>query len=303
LKGPEPTNFDLVYDDENGNALFDWVSTQGKGGSSREKCDVEISVPGDGDFSTVRSIADIARNDLAQFISWELDPDGDSGALTLVDPAGAQLVGSSGTPGIARSKQKASVLGTLLFKFQVPDNWHIPTRVVLFPEDEDPDTSVYALAWTRDARGVGDVYPDSEVGAGENPNHAVQISADGQAVYGILPADWFYILVRDGRQAEFGLNFMGRASIPLYISPRKIKTTSRYRVRIEDDEPLSPHATGGVRNAQFIRPDMEWLYVADAQKGDNSGVLPATIKARVRQHSFYTSGPPSEWVDGTFNRP
>lgn len=303
LKGPDPADFVLVFDDENGNGLFDWVSTQAKGGSSREKCDLEISVPGSGDFSTVRSITDIVRNDLAQFISWELDPDGDSGALTLVDPAGAQLIGSTGTPGIARSRQKASVLATLLFKFQVPDTWHIPTRVVLCPEDEDPDTSVYALAWTRDARGVGDVYPDSDVGAGENPNNPVQIYADGQLVHGILPADWFYILVRDGRQAEFGVNFVGRASIPLYISPRKIKTTSRYRVRIEDDEPLSPHATAGVRNAQFIRPDMEWLYTADAQKADNSGSLPTTIKARVRQHSFYTSGPPSDWVTETFTRP
>jgi hypothetical protein len=72
LRGPEPTNLNAVFDDDNGNILFDWEGTPAKGGSSREKYDLEVSI-GSGAFVAARSITDIQRNELPQFLSWELD--------------------------------------------------------------------------------------------------------------------------------------------------------------------------------------------------------------------------------------
>jgi hypothetical protein len=303
IRGPQPDAGEFVcdFDDENGAALFRCGRNQAKGASQQEFYEFQASVPGGGTFSATRG-ATVQPNELEQSLSFELDPAGDPGAMTLVDPAGVQLIGSSGTPGMARSKQTLGVFETLLFQFEVPDNWHIPTAVILYPEDEDPLTSSYALAWTRDARGVGDVYPDADVGSGTNPNAPVQISADGEVVHGILPGDRFYVLYQDGVW-KFGVNYFGRASVALHVSPRATKANTRYRVVIIDDEPLSPHATGGIRNAQIIRLDPEWLYTASAQKADNSGSLPSTIKARVRQSSFIARGPSSDWVTKTFNRP
>jgi hypothetical protein len=249
-----------------------------------------------------RSITDIQRNDLPQFLSWEQTAGGI--AATLFSPGGIGLSAHLTNIAIAQSKQKASIAGPTLFQFETSELWHIPVAVSFHPEDEDPLTSAYALKWTRDSRGGSDVYPDPEVGTGENPNHPVEVYADGQTISGstMLPGDRFYILIDRG--VSFGKNFLGRASTPLYISPRNIKPNTKYRVTLFssiDDTVVAE--SGNIRNAQIIRFDPEWLYVSQAQRDDNGGSLPTILKVRVRQHSFYTSGPPSDWVTVTFNRP
>jgi hypothetical protein len=303
LRGPEPTNFAGHFYTDSGHLLMDWDGVQGKGGSKREMYDLEISVPGNGDFSAVRSVT-IDRSTPGVPVIWEFDSqDGDIHSFALVKEGGFDASGLHAGPVtgriVLRSHFKTAVLGDLLFRFELLSGTAMPNQIGISPFDEvDPLTSQYGLWWGFGGTYIpGDAQPDGE-SVGPHTPPRTWITADGQEVAPGLGGDQFDILIGRDRIARFFLHYQGPHSVPLLVSPRPIKDPGSYRVYAVTDSKNS-----SVRNAQIVRPVPDYLYAAQAEKDDNSGALPAIVKARVRQHSFYTNGPPSDWVNATFNRP
>jgi hypothetical protein len=302
LKGPEPTDLLGTFYPDTGDLLMDWIGVTGKGASKREIYDLQISVPGDGDFSTVREVTiDRAVQQMASFIPWEFDSDDGGGGTSfeLVAPGGFNAtVHPGGDPHwiALRSAVKAFIYDELIFQFEIAAGFAMPFKIGIVPYDEDPDTSEYGLWWGVGTNYVyGDAQPDGEV-ISEPAIDRTWITADGTEVHPILAGNRPAIAIGRDRIPRFVLNYENGHSVPVLTSARKVKVPGYYRAYAYMTE------SAAVRNANWLRSVPEFVYNAGMERADNSALLPDEIKWRVRQHSFYTSGPPSDWVEETSNR-
>jgi len=311
LKGPVPTDLLGTFFPDTDDLLSDWSGQTGKGASKRELYDLQFSVPGDGDFSTVREVTiDRAIQQTASFIPWEFDSDDDPDTVGPGAGSGFVLVAPGGFdasthPGgdphsiALRSAVKALAYDLFVFQFEIAPNASMPTKIGVVPYDEDPATSEYGLWWEVGGNYVhGDAQPDGEV-ISEPAIARTWIKADGVEVHPILPGNRPGIVIGRDRIPRFVLNYESGHSVPILTSARRVKTPGLYLAYAVCAAP----GLSSVRNANWIRSVPEFVYNSAMQRADNSSALPAQIKWRVRQHSFYTGGPPSDWVVQTSNRP
>lgn len=309
LKGPEPTDLSGIYYPDTGDLLQDWTGQTGKGASRREIYDLQISVPGDGDFSEVREVEiDRAVQQMASFIPWEFDSDDDPGtpgpggstSFDLVAPGGFDASVAPGDPHwiALRSRVKAVVFDEIVFQFEIATGASMPTKIGIVPYDEDPDTSEYGLWWgTGSEYEPGDAQPDEEV---VPPGvHRTWITADGEEVHPIIAGNRPAIVIGRDRIPRFVLNYENGHSVPVFTSARQVKVPGLYIAYAN----CSEVGLTAIRRANWMRSVPEFVYSASMQLADNDEELPDEIKWRVRQHSFYTGGPPSDWVEETSIRP
>lgn len=294
LKPPKPTAFGCLFDEVSDHALFEWLGLEAIGESNRETYDLEISVPGDGDFSTVREIHDLTPNDWNQYVVWALaDAELSDATVEGIDPGGLTTT-LEGTFFTAQarvfSKQTFLVGRGVIAEVEIPADGLLPTNVSINPASGSYADGIF-ISRLPDANipyviSVGDV-------TGANVT-----------VYDAIPGDRFSVVLRPDNQAQIFLNRIGPTSTPLFISTMITNKSTVYRFEVfTTTEEFEAKSGGGVRKSTISRFTPEWLYLADAQREDNSDTLPDTIKARVRQHSFVVGGPPSDWVNGVFVRP
>jgi hypothetical protein len=154
--------------------------------------------------------------------------------------------------------------------------------------DTDDNTSTFYWYRVPNYTTTDDVYAPEFVGT----------------AYQAVPGDRLGILFREDGIVEYHVNYLGEASVPIYRSPNRINLTKLYRINIKENDPTGPH--GGslvtIKNIRWTRFGPEFTYIADSQKADNGGVLPATIYVRVRQRSPLPNSPAGDWTYASFVR-
>ena len=289
LRPSAPVDFDCLFNEVNDDALLEWYSGDLRTSLGREAYQLQIAVPADGDFSTVRDINDIDSNDWSQFVVWGFaDAALVSATVAGVDPGGFDITGTGGigTPQAAFQSKQAFLIGRgAEFEFELTADAPMPVSV-----------GVGGVLVGRDSATVPDTATQYPVRVTDGI-----ITSD---LYTAIPGDRFSVALRPDAQIQVFLNRLGPSSEPLFTStivPDKSDTFVVEVVNIEGS--ATSGIIGGIRNATLSRFTPEWLYMAAAQLEDNSDVLPPTINARVRQLGFVEGGTPGDWTTATFTRP
>lgn len=303
VRGPLPHDGVMPFDSVSGDALPEWEGTEAIGPSTQESYDLEIR--DDTDTSTLypQVINPLATSTIGDQISWIIVDDID-GVMTLLENSGIDAV-TSGVTAIADSIGTASPKGGLLFDFQIPDSGKVaPILVTIYPEDELYSGLTYRLNWicTQEhdpITGVlsGPFYMYPETSAAGSIGQALKHPA--------LSGDRPYIYLRPDGICEYGINYLGRNTRPIYTSARAIKPSTHYKVSVVSSSAAPNPAGVGIRNPRWLRKQPSWRFTIDMQRRvyglGSSDPGPDPILARVRQHSFF-GGPPSAWLPIIGNR-
>jgi len=300
-RGPLPTNFEGIFDPSSGGLLEQWEGAKALNGSAREAYDLQMT---DSSFTTVKRAVVVSRNDLPTSLAWLNATAPSNVTTTLIDPGGFDDVYTGASPASSKyafTTGKRGDGGDLLFEFQIPASGLIPREIMIYPETIGGGNSsgIYSLGWYRQA-----------FSASPLTGYAIKVDTQhntvaGVSVYTAVAGDRLGVLLREDGRVEYYLNYLGRSSVPVYVSA-KIAVDDDYIILVSnygDSYSVVGSTPVGVRNANWVRPIPEFHYNAEAQKADNSGSLPGNIYARVRQLSFVIGGQPSAWVKGTFTRP
>lgn len=272
--------FICLFDNITGDAHFEWIGIDPPAGSTLKVFDFEIR--DSSDLSTIRTqiINPLLAKDAQSYAIWETPAIAGSGSVSGFEDGGLDILLAAGTV-MVRSLNTVLVQDGVLAQWQVPDYGKVPF-VMIHPDDQPPISSD-SFFWSGHGASV---YPEL-------------VSAISRQ---ITPADKLGIYLRSDGIAEYHLNFSPHSS-PIYISPTKVRFDIPYHMTVFAVDPTGPNPYG-VRKPSWSRLVSEWRYIADAQKEDNSGSLPSTITARVRQNSFLSGGfPPGTWATKTFTRP
>lgn len=293
LRPLAPTDFDCLFDEVNDNALAEWETGDLRTPLGREAYQLQFAVPGDGDFSTPRNIDDIDRSDWNQYVVWDLAAaqDPPDAVFTGVDPGGFDLELNPGfidVNGAITAKQRFSIRDGVTVQFTIPQEGAMVQSISV-----GGDTAAIGVSRSLEGTTVGDkiVFP---LFVGD-----VQIYDD------FIPGDrWSIVFRPDGQGQVFINQFADQSSPPIFTSSVAFPQDEIYTVSASGATEIGAGASGagGLRECVIARTTPEFNYTADAQREDNSGSLPATIKARVRQLGFVEGGPPSDWAEATFTR-
>lgn len=313
VRGPLPTGFDGIYDPVSGDLLNECDRNPAKLGSQRELYEFQAAVPGNGDFSSVRS-ATVRSNQLQQTMIWpstiptSLGDVGNNMNGRVIANGGIELVvvdGGDGSTTMPDFQAVAAITpklddGDVLVEFQIPDDRMLLGRISVSPLSEGFD-GPHELFWSRNTVTAPLPLSGYEI-----------VPSDGSGtpndvIYEAVPGDRLGFLLRADGLPEFHLNYLGSTSRELWTSPVPA-LREPYRILVQGGLLPGTSLTDwlgmkqGIHEVNIVRPNPEWRYIADAQKADNSGSLPTSIKARVRQLSFIAGGQPSAWVEDEFTR-
>ncbi len=297
LRPPKPTSFTGHFDSVSGDLLLEWVGTPYPANPSQESYDLEIR--NSGDTATLRSqvVSPSQVRDQGEPVSWVITSDASS-KITLLSDGGIDILPlTTGFTSEVDSVSMVSIVDGLLVEFQIPPEGKIgPRYFSLYPEDEISASFDYALTWVCTYYIADDTfYMQPEI-----------FDTSSTIKFPIIGGDRFSILIRSDGIAEYYINYLGQSSNPVYVSNRKTKPNTLYKLQVIAPPLADSHPAGsGILNARWVRRGPEWRYFADAQRADfalTAPALPATIKARVRQRSPYLESVVTGWVNGVFTR-
>ena len=297
---PNVTGFLCNFDDGTADGLLEWAGTTLPAAPSLDRYELEIRNLADTD--TVRGpivIAPAELIDASSVPALEIHPVTFGIPSLYIDPShyvfkngGVQFAYSSaeaaaGKFAKAQSKAEASLLGGFLIQFQL---WQKITG--LPPIYMALESSGPSYGWRRTS---------------DDPMAPMQVSPDGTSLaFQVGPGDRLGMLVRADRILEFHINYLGRSSVPVFIYPDLVDDTLLYRLIVrEAPQGVTTAFKSGIKESHWLRGGPEWPYIAEMQSLDYgllAPAVPATIKARVRQLSFYPDGEPSAWTNGVFTR-
>lgn len=312
IRGPIPFDFECNFDRVNGDALLQWEGTEARLTGAEEVYELEIRNAANN--ATVRGPMTVRPNVEPQTIIWNIlaAPTHVPNNITLtgLDHGGIEFLvhdygdlggASAGTSVLALIA--ASVGDGAMIEVQIPADARMPD-IYFYPISEGT-TGDHALIIRGNTTGVT-AWPTAlsgyEIEFGDGAGlHAS--TDDSSTQYFATPGDRIGIKIREDGIPEFFINYIGRTSRPRWVGPTPMLLDEPYAITVSGGtNPLVEGAKFGIREANIVRLNPEWRYIADAQKDDNSGVLWATIKARVRQKSFFAGGPASAWLNGSFTR-
>lgn len=289
--GPLPTDFVAFFDSLNGAALMDWAGTSFPPAPSLEV--YELQMRNDADNATLGEtiiIRPAANAGLSELIPLVVISTGGN-SVTLVDPSGADIIILNFSAGpVIESATTIEIVGGFDLQFEVPPNGLIAQQFMLV-EEGDPFSNI---GWFRifDPTRGWIIFP-------ETTDHAID--------YVVVPGDRLGIRGRPDGVIEYTLN-ESASSQPIYLSGHRLDPSVRYKLVVR--EQFLNKGLGditGFRKATWTREGPEFRYNDAAQRLDRglaeADPLPGTLKARVRQRSFYVGGAPSAWVNGVFVRP
>lgn len=298
--GSAPANFSMFFDAANGNGLNEWSGVKFPAAPILEVYDLEYR--NSGDTATIRgplTITPALNTEMAETPPLVAVTGGGSllpaGRYTFVDPGGATITFNShehsSSKGWVRSAASIELIGGARVDVQLPINRIFPRYFSLLPYDSA--TGFGGFFWFRMSPSVYD------------PLGVNYISAEGITPgYPLTPGDRPAMVVQPDGTVEYHINY-SPSSHPLYVSANTVDFTKVHKVNFVETDPSFDNISAvnfGFDKLRWVRQGPEFLYTGDMQKADNSGSLPATVKARVRQRSFYAGGAPSAWVNGSFAR-
>lgn len=296
-----PASFDGPFDSISGDEQLEWTE-----GSDDEPIVFDLEVTnGSIAFSQRIVPSNLSRSGDPVSFMIIADPDAPgSPEIELIENGGINgtMIGSTAT---ADSLGRSAPLGGLLFEFEIPDDSRVaPRQVVVYPEDELYSSSTYGFAWlcgqernpsTFVPEGPFYMYPEtSEVGS---------VGWDARRI--IRAGDRPYIFLRPDGVAEFGFNYVGASSRPVFISARPIKPAVLYKVTVATSSAFTNAAGCGIRHPRWLRQTPTFRLYAEVQRrifALTAPTLPAEIHARVRQLSRFSYGHASDWTTGIFTR-
>ncbi len=329
-RGPQPDASEFIcnFEQVNGDALFEAARVKAKLASQQEGYEFQASVPGGGSFSSTRA-AVVKPNQLQQATIWPATLPTTLATLTtpnfnfkgkVIANGGLYLQvfdeGGVGFPfDFSCNFQTNPIINLTLddedviVEFQIPDDGTFIGKVGVAPASEGGIDGAHALWW--ESEGGLSISSGAPL-----PRSGYQIvPSDGSGtpndiIYYAVPGDRLGIRLRTDGLPEFTLNQLGPTTRPLWTSPvPALKEPYFIVVQLGFVFPGGTDVTDwagqviGLHEFNLVRPNPEWRYIADAQKADNSGSLPSSIKARVRQLSFVAGAQPSAWTTKTFTRP
>ncbi len=327
IKVHAPTDFHCFFDSSNNNALMEWTGVTAKGTSSRESYDLEIRNAADSATLRPQVITPLFNTELSEIPPMEgLSPDSDylvSGEYFFTGNGSSTMffdpTEHGNKTGWVRSQAVMSPIGGMLVETEVltPSVFEVdeeggggasgifPKYFALCPTNfvggPDPGTGLalgcfyWQSGLSPDADGSYDIRPEAR-------------GSEGNPHYKAIPGDRFSIEVRPDGTVAYYVNRLGPSSNPFFVSPYKIDLDEEYQLNFVEpaavfggtDNPSSPVLYTVVRT-RWVRQGPEFLYTGAAQVIDGVDG-DASIKARVRQHSFFEGGPPSAWLNGVFVR-
>lgn len=319
-KARPPTTLSGTFDPTNGGLLLDWILGLEASTEGAEHYELELRSAAGVGASTIRgpipiSPLQLARNTIhppleehtgasVMFGCWK------STVHTTFwqDPAGAIIdfptycLENGGFE--LRSKNDIDPAGGFMIETEIGDNY-LPLRIGIAEWNGyfviGPTSPVFW--WESVGNIIND--PPSEMTVVAKDNDGVLTHSPIRAIKG----ERLSIVASPDGTVSFYLNFLGASSQPVAIANRKIIDFSKkYRLFFSECSRSPQPAFPGsfrrfeFRKTRFLRQTPEFVYTGDMQRYDNSGSLPATVYARLRQKSLYPFGTPSSWVYGTFVR-
>ena len=293
LRPAAPISLTGLFNEITDDCLIEWLNNEPRTPLGLEVYQLQIAVPGDGDFSTVRDIGDIDPNDWNQYVVWDIAGASltnmtvtglENGGLNFADTA------STGQSANVTAKQIFLVGRGAMVELEIPNDRRL--------------LSDLGLSSGSNGLSVGRF---SENPPGTTAGGYAVFVSDGietVAIYTAVPGDRFSIVIRPDGQGQIFLNRLDSPSNPMFVSTVPFDKSAEVSIVASNTsvDGATDTFTGGVRNVTLSRFTPEWLYLAAAQLEDNSDVLPPTINARVRQLGFIEGGTPSDWTTATFTR-
>jgi hypothetical protein len=300
--GPIPSGFSNSFDIANGNALNEWIGTSFPAAPTLEVYEWEAR--NTADTATIRGPVTITpalntqMSETPPLVGLTFAGSIPIGQYSFVSPGGTTMTffpdDHLTLKAWVQSKTEINLVGGFRIEFQIASNRIFPKYLSLALASDTIGVSagIGQFFFFRMAPGVYD------------PQGINYLSAEGITPgYPVSPGDRLAIVVNPDGTVEYHVNY-SPTSYPIYVSTHIADMSALHKVNIL--EPPSSSNSNiiqfGVDKLKWVRQGPEFMYTGDMQKEDNSGVLPASIRVRIRQKSFYTGGSFSAWVNGVFVR-